>query len=135
MWNRALRQRFNFCFFVGFLLVLKKLWEEEWAVSYNSTRLGFEIFLIFPNFLSSVVPQIVKQLVDTMFITNNYTSFHVWSNLVKHQKVSNYCGHDCSKDVRETCFENKPKWKKPPPILVQQGNGLSRKTGLAEKLV
>ena len=40
----------------------------------------------------------MKQLVYTMFISNNCTSFHLWGkeNLVKHQKVSkyyeNYCG-------------------------------------------
>ena len=32
-----------------------------------------------------------------MFITNNHASFHLWwkENLVKHQKVSKYCDHDC----------------------------------------
>ena len=38
------------------------------------------------------------QSVCTMFITNNYTSFHLWweENLVKYQKVLKYYVHDCS---------------------------------------
>ena len=37
------------------------------------------------------------QLVYTMFTTNNHDSFHLWrkKNLVKHQKVRKYYGHDC----------------------------------------
>ena len=42
----------------------------------------------------------MKQLVSTMFITNNHASFHLWwnENLVKHQKVSKCYEHDCSID-------------------------------------
>ena len=38
----------------------------------------------------------------TMFITNNHGSFHLWwkENLVKHQKVSKYCGQDCTSTVQ-----------------------------------
>ena len=36
------------------------------------------------------------QLVYTMFISNNYASFHLWGkeNFVKHQRVSKYFHHD-----------------------------------------
>ena len=46
---------------------------------------------------SWVVPQLVRQLVHTMFITNNHASFHLWwkENLVKYQKVSKYYVHHC----------------------------------------
>ena len=39
----------------------------------------------------------MRQLVDTMFISNNRPSFDFWGkeNLVKHQKVSKYCEADC----------------------------------------
>ena len=57
-----------------------------------------EIFMIFANFLrSSVAQQLVNQLLYTMFITNNYDSFHLcWKqSLVKYQKFSKYYVHDC----------------------------------------
>ena len=59
----------------------------------------FGIFSIFPK--SYVVQQLVRQLVFTMFITNNHNSFHLWwkKNLVKHQKVSKYYDQDCSKTL------------------------------------
>ena len=40
----------------------------------------------------------VRQLVYTVFISNNRTSFHLWwnENLVKHQKVSKYHKTDCT---------------------------------------
>ena len=39
----------------------------------------------------------MRQLVYTMFITNNHNSFHLlWhENFVKHQNVSKYYGQDC----------------------------------------
>ena len=42
----------------------------------------------------------MRQLVYTMFITNNYNSFLLWQkeNLVKHQKVSKYYDQDCLKN-------------------------------------
>ena len=38
---------------------------------------------------SQVVRQLMRQLVYTMFISNNRTSFHLWrkENFLKHQKV------------------------------------------------
>ena len=46
---------------------------------------------------SNVVWQLVRQPVDTMFISNNLTSFHLWwkENLVKYQKVSKCYENDC----------------------------------------
>ena len=40
----------------------------------------------------------MRQLVYTMFISNNRASFHLWwkKNLVKHKKVSEYYENDCS---------------------------------------
>ena len=42
--------------------------------------------------------QLVRQMVYTMFITNNHASFHLVlkENLVKHQKVSKYYNRNCS---------------------------------------
>ena len=41
--------------------------------------------------------QLVRQLVNTMFISNNRPSFHLWwkENLAKHRKVSKYYETDC----------------------------------------
>ena len=38
MRNSALRKKFNFCFFKGFLLVLTKFafWQEDWTLGYYS---------------------------------------------------------------------------------------------------
>ena len=46
---------------------------------------------------AEVVGQLVRQLVYTMFIGNNRTSFHLWrkENVVKHRKVSKYYETDC----------------------------------------
>ena len=40
----------------------------------------------------------MRQLVYTMFVSNNRPSFHLWwkKNLVKHRKVSKYYEADCS---------------------------------------
>ena len=45
----------------------------------------------------------MRQLVNTMFISNNHPSFHLqWNkNLVKHRKVSKYCETDCCYDFEE----------------------------------
>ena len=39
----------------------------------------------------------MRQLIYSMFITNNHDSFHLWwhQNFVKHQNVSKYYGQDC----------------------------------------
>ena len=41
------------------------------------------------------------QLVDTMLITNNHTSFHLWwkEKLAKYQKFSKYYVHRCSINI------------------------------------
>ena len=41
----------------------------------------------------------MRQLVYTMFITNNHALFHLWwkENFVKHQEVSKLYGHNCKK--------------------------------------
>ena len=43
----------------------------------------------------------MRQLVNTIFFTNNCASFHLWwnENLVKHQKVSKYYENDCGWDL------------------------------------
>ena len=48
-----------------------------------------------------MVWQFVRQLVYTIFITNNYNSFHLWwkENLVKHQIVWKYYDQDCCKNL------------------------------------
>ena len=54
-------------------------------------------FLISWGPKSYVVRQLVRQLVNTMFIANNHDSFHLsWhKNFVKYQNVSKYHGEDC----------------------------------------
>ena len=51
---------------------------------------------------SYVIRQLVKQLVHTMLIANNYDSFHLWwkENLVKNQNVSKYYNPDCRRMKR-----------------------------------
>ena len=46
---------------------------------------------------SQVVRQLTRQLVYTVFVTNNHASFHLWwkENLIKYQKVLKYHVHDC----------------------------------------
>ena len=43
----------------------------------------------------------MRQLVCTMFISNNHASFHLWRKgcLEKHQRVSKYFENDCLQNV------------------------------------
>ena len=52
---------------------------------------------------SEIVPQLVRQLIYTMFVTNNHDSFYLWwhKNFVKHQNVSKYYGQDCSTTLKD----------------------------------
>ena len=58
------------------------------------------------NHSQYVVWQLRRQLVYTMFIGNNHTSFHLWwiENLVKHQKVLKYYKNDWSCIFMSTPF-------------------------------
>ena len=63
------------------------------ALVYRSiTFRQFPDISYFPKILKSCIWQIVRQLVYTMFISNNCISLHLWwkENLVKHRKVSKY---------------------------------------------
>ena len=53
MSNSALQEKFNFCFFKSFLLVLNKFlfWQEDWAPGYHS--MTFRHLPDIPNFLRS----------------------------------------------------------------------------------
>ena len=48
----------------------------------------------------------MRQLVYTMFITDNRASFHFWwkESLLKHQKVSKYYESDGSLNIIEICI-------------------------------
>ena len=61
-------------------------------LGYHSMGLGTS--LIFPSFLR--FRQLLRQLVNIPFISNNRASFHLWrkESLVKHQKVSKYYEND-----------------------------------------
>ena len=50
----------------------------------------------------------MRQLVYTIFITNNHASFHLWwkENLLKYQKVSKYYVHNCSSHIIESDDED-----------------------------
>ena len=52
---------------------------------------------VFKSFLLMSYTNIVVDIGNTMFISNNRASFYLWwkENLVKHQKVSKYHGNDC----------------------------------------
>ena len=80
---------------MGFLLVLEKKWLSARLWFCGVSRF-FSHFLISYDPSTYVVWQLVRQLVCTMFINNNYVSFHLWweENWVKHQKVSKYYDHD-----------------------------------------
>ena len=51
----------------------------------------------------------MRQLVYTMFISNNCLSLQLWwkGNLVKHRKVSKYCETDCGFGVSPSGFESR----------------------------
>ena len=55
-------------------------------------------FLICYDPKSYFLWRLVRQLICTMFISNNHTSFHLRSkkNFLNHQKVSKHYAHDCS---------------------------------------
>ena len=59
------------------------------------TRLQF--YLISQDPKSETVGQLMKQLVYTISITNNHTSFRLWGekNLLKYPKVSKHYDHNC----------------------------------------
>ena len=94
-WGKAINSIFQ-----QFSASIKKI-EFRWRTGHQTTiQWSFEIFLIFPNFLSSkseVASQLVRQLVYTTFINNNHTSSHLWwkETLVKYQKVWKYFVHNC----------------------------------------
>ena len=88
-WNSALRGEFGFYFSGVFLLGLTKFsfWQGDCTLGYHSIWFGH-----FPDPKSYFVRQLLRQLLYTMFISNNRASFHLWwrGNWVKHQKVSKY---------------------------------------------
>ena len=74
MWNSALREKFNFHFYG----VLCWCWQKFsfWTGHYAIILWHFEIFLIFPNFLRSLVlsnSETREATRNTMFIANNHT--------------------------------------------------------------
>ena len=98
VWTSALREKFNLYFSRFLPLVLTKLaggmgarlpFYEVWTLSWY--------FLVSEDPKTYVVRQLVRQLVYTMFISNNRASFQFWrkENLVKHQRVSQYYENDC----------------------------------------
>ena len=102
-WNSELLGRFDFYFF-GDLLVL-----AEFSFSGGGGGRGggierraiilwsFNIFLIFPTFLSLKLLGNSWDICIYHFITNNHAFFHLWwkKNLLNHQKVSKYYEHNC----------------------------------------
>ena len=96
-----IREKFNL-FFKSFLLALTKfsIWQRDWALGYNSMKFRHSPCISwFPKVLSEATRiYLVRQLVYTMFISNNRASFHLsWKeSLLKPQKVSKYYAIDCS---------------------------------------
>ena len=94
MWNSAQREMSNFCFSRVFC------WFDKAFILAGGLGAGLSFFGVWTvswYFRQLVVRQLVRQLVYTMFISNNRPSFHLWwkENLVKHQKVSKYYETDC----------------------------------------
>ena len=50
----------------------------------------------------------MRQLVYTMFISNNQGLFHLWwkENLLKRQKLPNYYDHDCNNEAKKDWYAN-----------------------------
>ena len=91
--------------FTLFLLIFHEYWQNFHFRDRLSNRLQFyEVlrsswyFLISKDPKSYVIWQLVRKLVDTMFITNNPDFSHLWrkENLINHQNVSKYYDQDCS---------------------------------------
>ena len=84
-WDSALWEKFDFCFFRRFLLVLPTFssWEEDWALRNNSMK-----FWDFPD-ISRVLSCLATRVYQ--FITNNHSLLHLLSkeNFLNHQNVSN----------------------------------------------
>ena len=107
----------QFQFLNSFLLVLIKFsfWEEDWALGYNCMKIWDVNISLFPKILR----QLVRQLVYTMFITNNHYWFHLWwkKNMVKHQiilaKIVVVNDTNSTNNEKSHCFwENCLLWKK-----------------------
>ena len=98
-WNSALREKFSF-YFSRFVARIDKI------IFYTRrlhTRVSFDevytlswYFLISEHCKSYVVRHLMRQLVYTIFISNNCASSNLWwkDNLVKHQQVSKYYEND-----------------------------------------
>ena len=101
VWNSALREKFNFNFWAVFATIGKIfIWKERLSTRlyfYENLRSSW-YFLISEDPKSSGVRQLVRQLVYTIFNTNNHYSFHLWwkENLLKHQKGSKYYDQYCT---------------------------------------
>ena len=111
MWNSAQREKFNFVFQVFSASINKiSFWQGDWALVYGSMK--FRQFLDiswFPKTISlffflcghwgppSAKSEVIRQLVYTMFISNNHPSFHLWwkENLVNHLRGAKYYETDC----------------------------------------
>ena len=79
------------------ILILGSKTEHEATIHEVLTSSSY--FLISSGPKTEIVWRLVRQLVFTLFITNNHDSFHLrWQeHFVKHQNVSKYYGQDCLK--------------------------------------
>ena len=72
--------------------------EEDWVLRYNSVKVwDFLDITYFSNFLNSfVVQQPGRNLIYTMFFSNNQALFHLWWREIwsKIKKSSKYYDHD-----------------------------------------
>ena len=93
MWHTAQPEKFNF-FFQEVSASINKTFilarRQGTRLSFYKVKTASWYFLVSQDPKFYVVRQLVRQLVYTMFISNNRTSFHLWwkENLVKHGKVS-----------------------------------------------
>ena len=98
--NSAQRQNFNFCF-QEFSSSINKTFIFQGRLATTLSFYGIYTLSLYFSISwhpkSYLVRQLVRQLVNTIFISNNRPSFHSWwnDNLVKHWKVSEYYETDC----------------------------------------
>ena len=95
-----------------FLLVLTKFlfWQGDWTLGYHSMRF-FVFFLCGHSARHFWKP--MRQLIYSMFISNNCASFHLWwkENLLKYQKVSKYYDSGCSlENLKKISFQENTKF-------------------------
>ena len=96
MWNSVLRQKSNFCFSEDFCKYWQNFHFGRGTKRYAIILSRFDIFVIFPDFLISLILSCSATREATRILIK-HASFHLsWKEiLLNHQKVSKCYEHDC----------------------------------------